>query len=183
VGLCRGTGPVPPCLVSRLVTELGAELERYETSNRRRAVTGALAVTAGTPVLVFGVFSLLTLDVGRAGSIMFVAGIILGGGLGAVVMGTILAVQSVTRHGEHFTLHENGFVHTWGAKTITVLWTDVATVTDIGKKTFLSKAFGGDVACQIRLGNGRKVTVNAFTEGAELLIHRVLEATGTAAAE
>ncbi|MFJ5985304.1 hypothetical protein [Lentzea sp. NPDC092896] len=165
------------------MTDLGAVLERYETSNRRRAVTGALAVTAGAPVVVLGAFVLLTVDVGRAGSIMFFAGIFLGGGLGAAVMGTILAVQSVTRRGEHFTLHEHGFVHTWGAKTITVPWTDVATVTDVGKKTFLSKAFGGDVACQIRLVNGRKVTVNAFTEGAELLIHRVFEATGTARAE
>lgn len=95
-----------------------------------------------------------------------------------ITSGIVLGVQSVRRRGEEFTLYEAGFVHSWGTKTTGVPWTDVVTVTDVGKKTFLSKAFGGDVGCQVRTTGGRKVVINAFTNGAELLIHRVFEATG-----
>ncbi|MGW6932656.1 hypothetical protein ACWGE0_21550 [Lentzea sp. NPDC054927] len=160
------------------MTDLGAQIERYETNNRRRALTAVIAVVIGTPVLVFGALLLVLLDIGRLGAGMFVLGLILGGGLGTVVMGIVLGVQSVRRRGEEFTLYESGFVHSWGTKTTVVPWTDVVTVTDVGKKTVLSKAFGGDVGCRIRTTGGRKVTINAFTNGAELLIHRVFEATG-----
>ncbi|MGI5500783.1 hypothetical protein [Lentzea sp. CA-135723] len=66
---------------------------------------------------------------------------------------------------------------TGGGRTTVVPWTDVADVTDIGKNTFLAKAFGGDVGCRITLTDGRRVTINSHTDGAPLLIHRVFEAT------
>ncbi|MFD4676114.1 hypothetical protein ACFWNN_40760 [Lentzea sp. NPDC058450] len=159
------------------MADLGEQLERYDANNRRRALRGVLAILVGTPVLAFGAFSLLIVDPGRAGASMFIVGIMLGGGLGAVIMGTILAVQSITRHGEHFVLHEHGLVHAWADRTTVVPWTDVADVTDIGRGTLLAKAFGGDVGCQIKLTDGRRVTINSYTDGAPLLIHRVLEAT------
>lgn len=160
------------------MTDLGAQVERYETDNRRRAVTALLAVVIGTPVLAFGVFSFLLLDNGRPGASLFISGIVIGGGVGVIVMGIVLGVQSVRRRGEAFTLYEAGFVHSWGTKTTVVPWTDVVTVTDVGKNTFLAKAFGGDVGCQVQTTGGRKVLINAFTDGAALLIHRIFEATG-----
>ncbi|WP_394620665.1 hypothetical protein JNUCC0626_16615 [Lentzea sp. JNUCC 0626] len=159
------------------MAELGEEVERYDVDNRRRAVRGVVEILVGTPALAFGVFLVLALDVGRAGAVMFVVGIMIGGGLGVVVLGTILAVQAVTRVGERFVLHEGGLVHSWGDRRTVALWTDVAAAVDLGKKTFLAKALGVDVRCQITLVDGSRVTIGPFVDGAGLLIRRVLEAT------
>jgi hypothetical protein len=40
----------------------------------------------------------------------------------------------------------------------------------------LAKAFGGDVGCLVKLTGGRKLVINGFTDGADLLTHRVFEA-------
>lgn len=166
-----------PWLASSRVTELGACVGHHQASNRRRALTAAVAVVVGAVVFAFGVLSFLILDFSRAGGAMLVAGMILGSGIGLLLMGINVAVQAVRRRGETFTLHENGFVHTRGRTTTIARWTDVETVTDLSKDNPLARMFGGDVGGVVRLVDGRKVLINGFTEGAARLWSHIVEAT------
>src|SRR6185295_4510554 len=77
--------------------ELGALVERYETSNRRRAVKAAIMMVTGVPLLAFGTFTLVIFMNGPAGSNMAIAGGILGLGLGLMIFAIVFAVQAVWR--------------------------------------------------------------------------------------
>ncbi|MEV6910385.1 hypothetical protein [Amycolatopsis sp. NPDC051071] len=160
------------------MTELGAYVERYETNNRRRALTAAVAMVLGLPLAALGAFLFALGEMGRGGANQFFPGIIIGCGLGLALLGVSRAWQAVRRRGEVFTLYEAGLVHTWGKTTTVVPWNVIDTVTDHSKTNALAKVFGGDVSCLVKLGDGRKVLINGYTEGAAVLMHNVFQATG-----
>ncbi len=160
------------------MTELGAYVERYETDNRRRALMAVVAVVLGMPVMALGVFFFVAGEQGGFGVNAAFPGIIIGGGLGLTLLGVSRAWQAARRRDEVFTLYEAGFVHTWGKTTTVVPWNAIETVTDHSRNNALAKAFGGDVSCLVKLGDGRKVLINGYTEGAAVLMHSVLQATG-----
>lgn len=156
--------------------ELGSLVERYETSNRRRATNAAIMMLIGLPLLVLGTFALLILMNGRPGAIMAVVGALLGSGLALVIYGIVFAVQAVWRRDEGFTLYEGGFVHSWRDESAVVRWGDIGTVMDVGKNTALARLLGGDIKCLVVLVGGRKVVINAFTDDAVVLVGRIREA-------
>ncbi|MFI5592285.1 hypothetical protein ACIA5G_45055 [Amycolatopsis sp. NPDC051758] len=160
------------------MTGLGAYVERFETNNRRRAGRAVAALAIGTPVAAVGVALVVLADQGGTlGPAMMFPGMIIGAGLGLALLGVTLACQTITRRGETFTLYEAGFVHTKAKTSTEVPWTAIETVVDHTKQNVLAKAFGGDVGCLVRLTGGRKVVVNGFTDGADLLTLRIFEAT------
>ncbi|MDT7784719.1 MAG: hypothetical protein QOF58_3138 [Pseudonocardiales bacterium] len=156
--------------------ELGSLVERYETSNRRRAVKAALMMVIGLPLLGLGTFSLLIFMNDRAGANMAVSGAILGSGLGLVIFAIVFAVQAVWRRDEGFALYEGGFVHSWRDKSVVVRWGDIGTVMDIGKNTALARLLGGNIGCLVVLVGGGKIVINGFTDGAVVLAGRIREA-------
>jgi hypothetical protein len=135
------------------------------------------APAVGTPVAAVGVALVVIADQGGAlGATMMFPGMIIGAGLGLVVLGVTLACQTITRRGETYTLYEAGFVHTKAETSTEVPWTAIETVVDNTKQNLLAKAFGGDVGCVVKVTGGRKLVINGFTDGADLLTLRVVEA-------
>ncbi|MET9629689.1 hypothetical protein ABZX92_19725 [Lentzea sp. NPDC006480] len=158
------------------MSELGALVERYETSNRRRAVKAAIMMVIGVPLLAFGAFTLVIFMDGPAGSNMAIAGGILGLGLGLMIFAIVFAVQAVWRRGEGFTLYEGGFVHSWRDNVVVVPWGDIGTVVDTGRNTAIARLLGGDFGCLVVLTSGRKIVINAFTDNAAVLVGHIREA-------
>ena len=156
--------------------ELGPLVERYETSNRRRAVKASILMAIGIPLLVLGTFAVLIFMNGRPGAIMAVVGAMLGSGLGLVIFGIVFAVQAARRRDEGFTLYEGGFVHAWRDQSVVVPWGDIGTVMDTGKNTALARLLGGDIRFLVVLIGGRKIVINGFTVGATVLAGRIREA-------
>lgn len=137
------------------MTELGSYVERFETTNRRRALRAAAAMAVGIPVAAVGVVLVIITDQGRnmlAG--MMFAGLILGSGLGLALLGVTLACQT-TRRGETFTLYDAGFVHSKAKMSTEVPWSAIETVVDNTRQNVLAKAFCGDVGCLVKLTGGR----------------------------
>jgi hypothetical protein len=156
--------------------ELGPLVERYETSNRRRAVNAAVLMVIGIPLLILGTIAVLILMIGRPGAVMALPGAMLGSGLALVIFGIVFAVQAVRRRDEGFTLYERGFVHAWRDQSVVVPWSDIGTVVDTGKNTALARLLGGDIRFLVVLLGGRKIVINGFTVGATVLAGRIREA-------
>lgn len=135
-------------------------------------------VLVSVPFLVLGTFLVVILH-RQASAGMALVGAVLGCGLGLFLMATSLAVQAVRRRGEEFTLYEDGFVHSWGTRTVVVPWRDVVSVVDMSKNNIIARFFGGDLCCFVLLTGGGKVVINAYTDGAEVLIGRISGAVAT----
>lgn len=133
-----------------------------------------IAIVVSLPLLAFGWISIAITFSQVSGGVL-VAGAIFGCGVGMLLLGIVLAVQSVTRRGEAFVVHENGFVRSWGNRSVEVLWADIVSITDNTKDNVFARFFEGHVGCDLRASGGRKVFVNGYTDGAELLVHRLNE--------
>lgn len=159
--------------------ELGSRLEHYPTSNHRRAVKAATGALISVPFLVVGTFLVVILHQ-HASTGMALIGAVLGCGVGLFLMAASLAVQAVRRRGEEFTLYEDGFVHSWGMRTVVVPWRDVVSVVDMSKNNTIARFFGNDVVYFVFIAGGRKVVINSYTDGAKPLISRISEAVDAA---
>jgi hypothetical protein len=156
--------------------ELGALVMRYEIDNRRRRRDSLVLLLLGPVGLLFGVVSAMaTYPTSNSGD-DFVPSVILGGGLGAVLVGCRLGWLSLTRAGEAFELYVDGLVHTYQGKRRVVRWEDVTNLTDHGKDTALRRELGGNVSLQLKLAHGRPVLITGRVEGAAHLAMAVREA-------
>lgn len=151
--------------------DLGAEIARYETDNRRRRRIFAVWVPLGAFVLCLGALMIVVIGgPDEVGGATVVPGLVCGLGVSAIGAGLWQGLLSVIRPGEVFTLYEGGLVHAYGGRSLAVGWSEMAKVTDRGSDNPLNRAWGWDVYYRIKLGSAvggrRVVVVSGLTEDA-----------------
>lgn len=148
---------------------LGLVVKKYETDMARCGGTAGVSSLVAVVALLFGglmaveTFSGAGSDAGVAG---LLAGTILGVGLLCLWAGISCGWRYLTRKEESFLLQEGGVVYHHTGRRCAVPWDQITEVTDRGQDNPVSRLFGWDVMCSIRLRDGGRLLLTGFTRDA-----------------
>jgi hypothetical protein len=160
---------------------LGPLVWTYASDNARRgraALGTFVGGFAGLAVLIFLIVVMDQMAASTPGSSsgapapLFAA---VGIALGMFGSGIALGIRYVRHGDESFAVHEGGLVHRRGDTVTTLAWGDIESVDNRGQNNALARLLGGDVACTVRFGDGRRI-IHGYIHDARHLANSVDQA-------
>lgn len=156
-----------------MTAELGAWEKRYPVDNGRRGRIAIVCLLLGVVVTPLSLLLAGQAYDTQAPGDDFVPSLLAGVGIGLLGVGCGVGWLFRARAGEAFDLHAGGLVHSYKNHRRAVRWSDITEVTDLGKDTALARLLGADVTVQLKLAQGRPITITALTAEATDLVAAV----------
>jgi hypothetical protein len=157
---------------------LGPHDVTYVTDTRRMVTTAIWGVIIGAVFTLFSVAVVVHLSAMPANSSSGGAGKFAGVLIAIALLlplSVVRLVRALRRRGESYQVYENGFVYHATGRDEVVRWSQVAAVHEVGeaKSGGLLHALALDYRCRVRCTDGRRFTLNTYTDGAEWFFHAV----------